>query len=323
MSELLHLPLQMYSKQLLELFQQAITQKDPAYFLYKKNARTPLFKLESLLRILSKTFNDKDIEKNRLKIKKLEDCLGRIDDYDALLKLFQKNNSVKKEEVNYFEYKRNKALEKLNKELRKKEFYQDLFNRLNTKFKIDFNEKELMLKLEDDLKREMKECFNFFSEFPSRFDSMEGEVHELRRKLRWLSIYGESLQGLIVLKDNLKKYTWEKFFITKAEIDSKYNKLPVNKKLKRHIEFNKKVFLAISFVITKLGRIKDEGLAMEALIKSVRKTSDMDSSEATDLVIKQLKPKYSQEQLLAEAHALLTDFFVKYKIHELLILKKQ
>lgn len=45
--------------------------------------------------------------------------------------------------------------------------------------------------------------------------------------------------------------------------------------------------------------------------------------EATNLVIKQLNVKQSPLEELATAHTLLREYFVKYRIHELLLVRRQ
>lgn len=310
-------PLQNQSRHILEFFQKSASQENPAWFLYKHKVRTPLFMAESITRILTEITEEKYLSKASKKIKKLEDTLGAIEDYDTLAIFFSKNKKIKKEQVDYFKNKLEKAQKKLNKKLIEKEFYQELFQSLSSS-KLNLNTKEQVEKFKKQIAKELKECYTFFTSHKTGFSSMEEEVHEIRRKLRWISIYTQSLDGLISLDKDTKKYPWEKKFISDAEKKSPYNKLPIHKDLEAYIHFNQKAFLALSFVIAKLGDIKDKGLRWENLAETLEKNGH---KSAMNLTAKQLNLTYSEEDLFKEAHALLNDYFVTYKIHELLIIK--
>jgi hypothetical protein len=312
-------PVQTYCKPILTLLQQAIAQNNPTLFLYKKNVRTPLFMMESLTRLLKKIHSDAEIDDAHKTSKKLEDLFGQVDHYDALVKQFSKQKSITKAQLDYFTKKRDKIVSKANQKLRKRDFYQAIFNELQQEFKIDFNNKAVVVKIENQIKQELADCFNFYKQFTKGFDDMELQVHEMRRKLRWISIYNQSLQGLIALKADKSKYAWEKEFITKTELESPYNKPVIKKNLTHTIVFNQKAFYALSFVIKNLGDIKDKGLAIEALSKAIKKTSKITATNLKLPVTKQLKSSYTEEDLLKQAHALLHKFFISYKIHDKLI----
>jgi hypothetical protein len=319
MKTTLHLPLQIYCTQLLDIFQKSISTPNPALYLYQKNVRGPLFMAESIARILNNMYTDKEIGKAYKTFKKLEDVFGQIDYYDHLFIDFSKNKSINKTERDYFLKKRDKIIAKLNEKLREKAFYQDRFHVLINEFKINFNDKATILKLQEDIKTELQECADFFSKYPQQFDKMEKQVHEIRRKLRWISIYAQSLQGLIVLTADKKKHVWEKEFVTKEQIASPYGKLVSNKNFGIHIQFNQKAFYALNHVVLQLGIIKDKAFAIEALEKCIEKTSPVENIQALVLAKKQLKIKYNETDLLKEAHVLLEKYFVLYQIHKTLV----
>lgn len=281
--------------------------------------RGELFMAESLTHLLKNVYVDKEIAQANKTFKKLEDVFGEIDYYDGFYKEFSKNKAIPKSECEYFLRKRDRIMEKLNEKLLKKGFYQDKFHELNNEFKINFNDAEIVLKLQADIKDELLQCANFFLKFP-QFTDMEKQVHEIRRKIRWISIYAQSMQGTIVLQLDPKIHSWEKQFVTKTQISSPYNKLPKNKTSTTHIQFNKKAFYALNHVVSALGEIKDKAFAIEALKKCIKKTTDATAdNEIIELVNKQLKPKYTEAALLKEAHVLLEQYFVKYKIHQVLV----
>jgi hypothetical protein len=66
-------------------------QKNPALWLYRNNARSPLFMLEALSKIYSSLHNKKKFTKIELHFKIVEDTLGAIDYYDLAAKDLAKN----------------------------------------------------------------------------------------------------------------------------------------------------------------------------------------------------------------------------------------
>jgi hypothetical protein len=313
-----YFPQQYYNQKLLKWFRKSSANPDPAIFLYQNKVRTPLFMMESLLRLLLKLKKSGKVKQNLKEIKKLEDVLGEIDDYDQLFLRFSKSGKLKQKELHYFEKKRDKAAHKLNKNLSKKHFYEKTFYQI-PKIKIDFNSSHIVLKLQDQIERELEKCFKFYLQYPDKFDKIEGQVHEIRRKLRWISIYAQSLGGVIILVPDNVEYKWESRFITNEAKLSHYNKLPLKKDLKGYIYFNQKVFCALNFVVSELGAIKDKGLELEGITAALKATEN--SNRTRSLIIKQLNIDYTLNDLCKMAHRLSEDFFIKHKLHELLIIK--
>ena len=67
----------------------------------------------------------------------------------------------------------------------------------------------------------------FVTKTKYHFDNVEEDVHELRRKLRWLSIYPQALQGFIQYSKDKKTELHLKKYLTKQIVNSPYNKLPI------------------------------------------------------------------------------------------------
>jgi len=315
-------PLKKYALDIYHLLKQAKSEKNPAEFFYKKKARTPLFMVESITRLLVSILeSETTLKKEHKKIKKLEDVLGAMDNYDTLHRLFAKNKNINKVTITYFLKKFEKATQKLNELLQEKDYFLDTFKRLCSHSAINFDDPALIKKLEKQIRKDLESVCAFYQACDGAFNSMEDEVHEIRRNLRWVSIYAQSLDGIIVLKPDKKKYAWEKKFITNSEIKSQYNKVPANKALKNHIDYNRKAFLALSHVVSALGEIKDQGLQIEALEKAICKTSDLEVTAARNLVIKQLNPIKKEDDLFKEAYNLTHAFFTQHKIHEKIVAK--
>jgi hypothetical protein len=311
------LPLRHYAGELVTLFQKSITARDPAVFLYKNNARTTLFMTESLARLLKALDGGPKMGKALKALKKPEDILGEADYYDNCHRQFSKNKKVSHVQLAYFEKKRDSAFAKLNKKLRKKDYYQEPFNQLAA-MSIDFNDNKLITGIENQIRKELRESAGLFAKYPLKFTEFESQVHELRRKLRWVSIYSQSLGGIIVLKTAKTPEPWQKDFQSKKSLDSDFNKVPLKKGLAKYIYFNRNAFYALNYTIARLGVIKDKALAIEALASSIKKTGLADESY-TETALKQLGVAYTEKDLLQEAHRLLEKFFISFKIHEKLL----
>ena len=105
----------------------------------------------------------------------------------------------------------------------------------------------------------------------------------MRRKLRWLSIYPQALQGCIQLTEtdakdkNLEKY------LTPEIVNSPFNKMPAVGKNKYLLMFEKDYFLALSWIISQLGKLKDEGL--RTVVTNEAKSVSTDDSPQTKAIL--------------------------------------
>jgi hypothetical protein len=279
---------------------------------YTKNARMPLFMLQAIARLNLKAFGGKTTE-NYLKLfKKLEDQLGVVDYYDALHKQFKAIPSIEVETLNYFERKKNKALSKLEKYIVKADL--DICLKNATEELAFPNEQVAIQKLKQAYTQELNAIAAFMNDNKSGFTDMELHTHELRRKLRWLSIYAQAYGGLFVLKSATKKQAWEKLYVNDTAKKSPFNKLPISKSYTHTIALDTSSFYALSFLIQQFGSLKDEGLSMEALQKAIRKTKDISKKEAEKETISLLKPKQTTATLLKNSFALATNSLQKHKV---------
>ncbi|MEO6655229.1 MAG: hypothetical protein ABIO36_04035, partial [Pyrinomonadaceae bacterium] len=97
---------------------------------------------------------------------------------------------------------------------------------------------------------------------------LESQVHELRRKLRWLSIYPQALQGCIQLTINASNDKNVAKYLTSEIVNSPFNKMPAPGTNRYLLMFNKYYFLALSWMIAELGKLKDQGLRIVVLNES-------------------------------------------------------
>jgi hypothetical protein len=316
-------PFLFYSYQLQDLLQKASTQKNPALWLYENNARTTLFMLEALTRLHNNAFDEKFFEKWNKRFKKLEDLFGEIDQHIALKNELKLNKNISNEVVKYFTVNATNFLEKCNRRLIQKSWFNNKLKSFDYKlseFDVEYNQGYL-----DELKYSMIDEIDAILKFVEnsnyQFTKIEEEVHELRRKLRWLSIYAQALQGLIQLKKipgNSKKQI---NYFTKEILNSPYNKLPIKPKNATIIQYNSDSFFALSWLIKELGRLKDTGLTIEQLSHAIYITEELSEMEALDKAISILGQKKTiQKDILTEASAILKSALSKDKILDNLII---
>jgi hypothetical protein len=313
-----HLLFGFYVQQILELFQKAISQPRPAVFLSQSNARTLLFDAEGLVRLVNRLISDKEVKRTLKTLKKLEDALGKISECNEQLAVFSGNKKIKPVQSELLSLKRDSLIAKLDVRLIEKAYYQNVFNDILFEFAIDFNDELLIKKLREIIRNELEKAVAFYMDHKDGFKSHK-DVHELRRKLRWISIYAQAFRGIARLKDTGETYKWEKEFITKKETMSPFNKLKTKKDLATHIDFNKKAFLALSYMINELGQIKDALL----LLKQVKKTllkAGLAKGDVQKQALLELGAKEDEKALLNRANVLAASFFEKHRVHEMLIL---
>ncbi len=317
-------PFLFYSTKLQSLLTKAAGQKDPAMWLYKNDARTLLFMLEALTRLHNHAFDEKVFDKWNKRFKKLEDLFGEIDEYAALEAQFKTNKKIPKEVIKYFTLHKENYLEKCNRRLASKDWLSDKvlsFDQKISGFDQDYNE-AYVDELRFALEKEVDEMLYFALKANYRFTKIEEEVHELRRKFRWLSIYAQAMQGMIQLKKSGKRKKYHTAYFTKEILQSPYNKLPAKPKDVAILEFDSDSFFALSWAIHELGKLKDRVLNLYQLRDAIYVTDQVNKEEATKKAIAMLGLKATVEaDVLKEASELIHTFMTKDKILDTLIVK--
>lgn len=317
-------PFLFYSAQLQDLLKRASNQKNPALWLYKNNARTILFMLESLTRLHDNAFDEKLFGKWNKRFKKLEDLFGEIDQFASLENELKLNKKISSETVKYFSVNASNYFEKCNQRLIEKEWFNDKLNSFDYKlseFDVEYNQGYL-----DDLKYAMIDELIAITKFVKKsnyqFTKIEEEVHELRRKLRWISIYAQALNGLIQLRKSTKKIKFKTNYFTKDILKSPYNIVPPRPKNTAIIEFDHDSFFALSWMIKELGSLKDKGLKVQKLSDAIFISEDITKELATEKALKLLGLDIkTQENILKQASEFVETFIVKDKILERLIIE--
>lgn len=314
-----------YLKQVSDLMEKARIEKDPAMWLFSNNARTPFFMLEALARMYAGIHNRKKFDKLRIRFKLIEDGFGKIDYFNSLTLAFESNKRINAECLNYVRRMMEESSARLNDLLLQDEWLSDKHVRID----------KITKKLESAewLKpgREVGEIAEFYeasieniNEFVSKtrylFDNVEEDVHELRRRLRWLSIYPQSMQGVFQFDAASPTRPYLNKYLTKEITESPYNKLPPPGSNTSFVILNKNYFLALSWMIARLGELKDEGLLITGLAEAIKHNSGCIDKDAINEAYSMSGVKQKRlQQILDEAEVITKKFFREKNLRHLLI----
>jgi hypothetical protein len=313
-----------YLIQLDELLLAASKTDNAALYLYKNDCRTKVFMLEGLAKLYAGLHNEKKFLKLKERFKLLEDALGAIDYYDAFAKQFKASRKIP---ATIKDWLAKKVVEKqaaLNAILINGKWInhdplrvQKVSKKL-TKMKWLSPEEEINAIKKFYLKS-IENIVEFYTEVGNPFTDIEAQVHELRRKLRWLSIYPQALQGAIQLVDskvadkNVKKY------LIPEIVKSPFNVMPKVGDNKVTLKLEKNYFLALSNMIQSLGTIKDSGLKIMVLqeaIKATKKVTDATANKNA-LLLSSNKPD-ALKKIMDSASALCKVYFEEGNLKKLL-----
>jgi hypothetical protein len=306
-----------------ELLTKATKQKNPALWLYRNNLRTPLFMLEGLSRLYASIHNEKKFDKLKEQFKTLEDLIGAVDYYAAFAEAFASDKKIPAPVLKYIKAQMNSKLAELNAVLKDKGWL-DANNRRINKITKKLQEAE-WLETAADLEgvkahyaEQAEKITGFVSDINFHFDNMEEDVHELRRKLRWLSIYPQALCGAIQLTDSKPKVKYLAKYLTKEILTSPYNVMPAATGNAYVLSVEKNYFYALSWTIAELGRMKDAGLGILILKEALQATAKLSEEDAYKKA-HQLNgtKKPSLLQLLDSAETVAKTFFTEKNLDKL------
>jgi len=305
------------------LLDKAAKQKNPALWLYQNNARTPLFMLEALAKLYAGIHNKKKFGKLKEQFKVLEDMLGAIDYYDCFAKEFAANKQIPATLTTYIQAQSREKIQSLNETLKEKEWIAEGKSRIEKirkkLSKADWQkEKEETTGIYNFYVLTIKEMLNFINQKNFHFENVEADVHELRRKLRWLSIYPQALRGCIQLS---KAKTTPKYlakYLTKEITGSAYNIMPDAADHKHFLLLEKNHFYALSWMIAELGKLKDTGLRVVVVEEALLQTTNAREKEALKKAYQLLGSGQSTlQQLLDKAEELCRVYFKEKNLEQL------
>ena len=264
------------------LLQQAAGTSDPATYLLSHDARTPLFYLEGMTRVLMHENNPKKMRRLNEWFKKIEDALGTMDYYTGMIQDFNSNRkipvSLKRELVESLK----SAAANLNTLLIELGWLGEKANRLQKihQYNQDMDwltQKNLHLALK---KRYQSDVRSIVRAMKRPFEEIERDVHELRRDVRWLSIYPQAFKGFVNLQtvdpipESLLKYA------TPETVQSPFNQLAKVAGVNKVLNLNTHAYYAMSWLISQLGVLKDSGLRLLALAELLKTHNNLSEAEA-------------------------------------------
>ncbi len=291
------------------LFTEAEKQADPGLWLYQNNARTVFFMLEGLARLYSGLTDYKGFEKIEKHAKQVEDALGSVDYYDGFAKEF---GSEKGSLAKFAEFAHRRANEKtadLNQLLIDKKWAGPKAKRIG-KIKKRLkkapwpDEKDEIKSIESFYRDSIKKIDKFAGNYEGGFTELESQVHELRRKLRWLSIYPQALQGAIQLTVSSPGDPILAKYLTPEIVNSPFNKMPDRGNNAYVLLLDQERFYALSWMIAELGKLKDKGLRRVVTNEADKRVTDGDAGDA---------------QILEEASAICRTYFDEQSLDKLII----
>ena len=303
------------------LLSKSAKQKNPAMWLHKNNARTIVFMLEGLARMYKTMHNKKRFTKMQDVLKRLEDSLGAVDYFVAMLTYCQQNKNIPKDIIAYFEEEVENTCDALNAYLADS-FYQKNAGFEKMKEKVAsadwMDDERATLAIRSYYSVQIDKLNLWMDENDGGFTSVEEQVHELRRKLRWLSILPQALNGKVQLQNPKTTVAKYKKYLTKDIITSPFNKLPAKGKLKSVVLLNKNAFYALSFMIDRLGKLKDQGLTQNALAiayANIHLSNQIEADKITSAYIKNYIPI---NKILNEANRISATYFKENMLASLL-----
>ena len=313
-----------YLIQLEDLLLKAAVKKNPALFLYQNDARTKLFMLEGLSKLYAGLHDKKRFLYAMEYFKTLEDMIGAVDYYDAFAKDFLEDSIMPSTIRLFVESKREEKLKAINEILIKKKWISaDLYRTKKIRKRIKkadwkIPEKEVEL-IKEFYFKEIEKINAFYKETGEQFTDIELQVHDLRRKLRWLSIYPQALRGCVQLVDNeIETPEIAKYLIPEI-INSSFNILPQPGNNRFFVQLEKNYFLALSFVISALGKIKDQGLRIVAIAEAVKHTQFVTDEIAMERAIElNAVNTDGQNNSLKKANEICDPFFAENNLGKLI-----
>lgn len=307
-----------------EVLIQAAATENPALFLYHNNARTYLFMLEGLSKLYTGLHNRKRFPEIQDVFKTLEDILGAVDYYDAFAKDFTADPEMPVTVRMFAEEKREEKIAEANALLQKKKWLRPKDPRTKKirkeLKKIDWLEPANEIALIRKFYEVSVSVINkFYAETGSAFTDVESQVHSLRRKLRWLSIYPAALQGAVQLTDSKSNDEAVTKYLTPEIVNSPFNKLPDPGKNKDILFLEKNYFLALSWTISALGKLKDSGLRVLVTAEAIKATQFVSEEIALQRAyqLNKLDEKGLRE-IMDEAGKISVAFFAERNLEKML-----
>ena len=241
--------------------------KGDAEKFYVAGGRNVLFRLETLARIAGGLGDKDDFEDAKEHFKRSEDLIGEYDFYVAWQKMFHEKKKCLISFNDIFGDNITSVAEEISDDLNNWNDYTSenlLLNFRKRCHELRFeNEKSLSAAFSSFIVKSTTKIVKDYQQGEFNTGDIEKGLHELRRKLRWISLYIQNANGLVQLQpigNPEKKFAG---YLTRETISSPFMKLPENKHISTPVLIRTETYAAFSSVIASLGALKDQGLAME------------------------------------------------------------
>ncbi len=249
----------------------------PAMALHRNGARAVLFQLEALARAHRATIDDAEFLPLLDAFKSLEDGLGAVDYFDALLR--RVGDDADPALRGYLIGRRAEACANV-EELLASRCWQDEPDAPSAAMATVVQ----ALKQADwpNARKERRLLGKYFADCAMKihtklaageFDlgNLEDGVHEVRRRIRWLSILPAAVDGLFVREDSDGGENDALAWYRKPEVvASPFNDFPRREGVTEPLMLDSSAFLAMSWLIAEIGTWKDRGQTAEALLSAWR-----------------------------------------------------
>lgn len=263
-----------FLNQIQDILKKARILENPGLYIYDANIRTHFFMLEGLSRLYKTISPNPFFSQCNREFKDLEDKLGAIDYYDGFYKEFSSNKKIPEKIINHIKHKKEEKTGELNEVLRKNNWLkkdnshiQRIINKTESVYWLPDYYDTVAIKLA--YAKEIKKILKKYKSNKYKFKNIENDVHELRRKLRWLSIYPQALCGLMQLTENNSDPGILQKYLTPDILQSHYNVMPSGNHFQHHILLSRNNFYALSWMIDALGKLKDNGLKIIILTECI------------------------------------------------------
>ncbi|MFN0033209.1 MAG: CHAD domain-containing protein [Flavobacteriales bacterium] len=233
---------------------------------YKAGARNVVFRLEALCRLYRGIGDKKLFDSWYKEFKALEDTLGSVDHHEAMLTEFCAYKPLKRHAEKMLGAQLEDEVAFLEAVLRDGDwlgghklaaFEHDLQQ-------ADWNEAQLDSKdFSQGMLYELEKLEEKYCSGEIDLSLLEAGVHEFRRRLRWVSIYAASANGMVQLRQSKTFAAELEKYQSPAVVNSPFNKMQRAQRGQKIIYIQSSYFYALSWLIDHLGELKDIGIRSE------------------------------------------------------------
>lgn len=255
-----------------------------------------LFKLEAWLRLYRSSIG-KPFEKSLETVKELEDQLGAVLLWGEMRHLVDgKKSTPATAHLDGMVAKETKTLDAIVEEdwtpdAAKRKKIPALDKLAGRILDADFGSDE------DDtawLRKRMTKHVDGILEEEWDFTDLQGGIHEIRRQLRWIPLYFQSLGGAVQLDDASNPVPALKALLKTADAKSPFIRMESPAREKDPIVVSKSLVIANSRLIDALGAVKDDGEHVTFLAEIMEKTKMAKGDDALALARKTLGGRYAK-----------------------------